>query len=696
MTPHEATEEGLKLHRQGRLDEAEAHYAAALNAQPDFHPALHFMGLLRQQRGDAGGALTTLDQALAAAPAGYPHLAALAAARGEVLFDLQRMDEALAGFDQAVGRDPGFAAAWNNRGLVLKELGRLDDALDSFARAAALAPGSTEPHSNHGDILRQLHRYTDSLASFARGLALNPHDTASLINRAASLVSLGRIDEALSDLDKALARNPDLPEALFARSHLAWSKKSNLKAALADLTRLVAARPDFPYGLGALMRLEMTAAQWDDFAVRKAQLDEGVRADKPVTAPFIYLSVCDRPADILRCARPYARANFPARPPTHKTSPRRPGPIRIGYVCGEFRAHPTLYLMAGLFEAHDRNEFEIFAFDNGGSDASPLRARLEKTPTRIINITRLSDHEAAARIAKEEIDILVDLNGYSGEQRLGVFAMHSAPVQVSWLGYPGTLGASFIDYILADRIVIPEDAAPYYSEKIAWLPHSYQINDGKRAVAETPTRAEAGLPDEGFVFCNFNHANKFTPGTFDRWMRLLQQVPGSLLWLLKPNVLAEDNLKREAEARGVAQDRLVFAPHLPFDRHLARLKLAGLFLDGLPYGAHTTASDALWAGLPLITWMGNSFAGRVGASLLSALNMPELITTTGEGFEDLALSLARDPARLAIIRERLAAARVTAPLFDTGKTTRAIERAWRIMFENHGKPPESFSVPDGP
>jgi predicted O-linked N-acetylglucosamine transferase (SPINDLY family) len=265
-------------------------------------------------------------------------------------------------------------------------------------------------------------------------------------------------------------------------------------------------------------------------------------------------------------------------------------------------------------------------------------------------------------------------------------------VQVSWLGYPGTLGASFMDYILADKIVIPEEGARHYSEKIAWLPHSYQINDSKRTIAQTPSRDEAGLPAHGFVFCNFNHANKFTPDSFGRWMRLLGQVPGSLLWLLKPDTLARDNLQREAQARGVASDRLVFAPYLPFEKHLARLKLADLFLDGLPYGAHTTASDALWAGLPLITLMGDSFAGRVAASLLSALGLPELVTRTAGEFEALALSLARDPARLAALREKLGGVRATAPLFDTARTTRALESAYLTMAETRGNPPQSFAV----
>ena len=660
MTPQQATDQCLKLRQAGRLQEA----------------------------------LACCNQAMAGAPAGDPWAAVLIATSGEVLFDLGRPQDALAAFDQALARNPGIAAAWNNRGLALNQLGRHGEALDSFARAAKLAPGAVEPHNNHGDTLRRLYRHGEALMSFARALALDPDDTGTLTNRAGVLASLGRYPEALADYSRALQRSPDFPEALFARSHLLWSKKSDLKAALADLTRLVEKAPHFAYARGALMRLKMTAADWHDFDREKKILDDGVAADKKVTAPFIYLSLSDSPDAILRCSAAYAQSNFPAGPPLHRKGPRREGPIRIGYVCGEFREHPVLYLMAGLFEAHDRTRFEIIGFDNGGSDDSALRSRFEKAVPRIININLLSDHDAGLRIAAEEIDILVDLNGYSGEQRLGVFARRPAPIQASYLGYPATLGAPWMDYILADKIVIPESDARHYSEKIAWLPVSFQINDAKRAMARIPSRAEAGLPGQGFVFCNFNHTNKLTPQTFSLWMRILGQTPDSVLWLPRPDPLAEANLKREAQTRGIAPERLIFAPRVPsFEDHLGRLTLADLFLDGQPYGAHTTASDALWAGVPLITQMGGAFAGRVATSLLLALGLPELVTKTEAEFETLAVSLAQSPGRLKSLREKLDQSRATAPLFDTQRTTRAIEQAYQTMFDNRAKPPASFSVP---
>jgi tetratricopeptide (TPR) repeat protein len=326
MTPHEATEQGLRLHQAGRLEEAQSYYAAALRDQADYHPALHMIGLLRFQLQDIGGALAALDQAAAAAPTGYPRLALLHASRGEALMSLGQQEEALAAFDQALARDPAIAAAWNNQGLALNSLGRLEEALASFARAALLAPASVEPLSNHGETLRRLRRYEEALVSFSRALATDPGDPAALVNRAGTLTDLGRIDQAITDYTNALARNPDLPQALFGRSHLLWTHKAELKPALADLDRLVRVAPDYPFGRGALMRLKLTAAAWDDFAAQRALLDQAVRAGKPVIAPLIYLNLSERPEDILRCAQLYAKTNFPARPPVHKKDRAAPAP----------------------------------------------------------------------------------------------------------------------------------------------------------------------------------------------------------------------------------------------------------------------------------------------------------------------------------------------------------------------------------
>jgi predicted O-linked N-acetylglucosamine transferase (SPINDLY family) len=369
--------------------------------------------------------------------------------------------------------------------------------------------------------------------------------------------------------------------------------------------------------------------------------------------------------------------------------------IRIGYVSGEFRHQATSVLIGELFELHDRGRFELIAFDNGGDDASVLRGRIERAFSEIVSIARLGDREAAVAIRDRKIDLLINLNGYFGRERQRVFSFRPCPIQVSYLGFPGTLGAPYIDYILADPQVIPEGHDAFYTEKVVRLPDTYQVNDRKRVIAErVPTRAELGLPAAGFVFCCFNNNYKITPRTFDIWMRLLSGVPGSVLWLLEGNAAAVRNLRQEAQRRGVAPERLVFAPRMNLPEHLARHRQADLFVDTLPCNAHTTASDALWAGLPLLTCTGGTFAGRVSASLLHAAGLPELVTDSLDAYEARARELATAAGELAAIRARLERNRSTCPLFDTERFRRHIESAYSTMWERwqRGMPPASFAV----
>jgi predicted O-linked N-acetylglucosamine transferase (SPINDLY family) len=466
-----------------------------------------------------------------------------------------------------------------------------------------------------------------------------------------------------------------------------------LEPAIADLEAAMRLVPEIPYLRGNLLHARMTAGDWRDFENDKQALDEAVRAGKHAVEPFAYQALSDSPQDLQACARLFAGRNFPPAAPIYKVTQRKHGPIRVGYVCGEFRQQATMILAAGLFEAHDRERFEILAFDNGHSDDSAMRRRLEAAFARIIPIARLPDAAAAQCVADAGIDILVNLNGYFGALRMGLFAQRPAPIQVNYLGFPGTLGAPYMDYILADACVLPEGDVLYYDEKIVRLPGSYQINDDKRArPIAIASRNTHSLPDTGFVFCNFNFAYKITPALFACWMRLLHAVPGSVLWLLHDNEIFAANLRRAAAEQGIDAARLIFAPIAPPDEHVARLTLADLVLDSLPYNAHTTASDALWAGVPVLTCRGNAFAGRVGASLLQAAGLSELVTETLDAYEALAVSLARAPERLSALRRQLANDRP--PLFDTARTTRHIESAYAEMLARHtrGEAPADFSI----
>jgi len=411
--------------------------------------------------------------------------------------------------------------------------------------------------------------------------------------------------------------------------------------------------------------------------------------------PFIFQAIAETPQDAQVCSRNWARDKYPEIPSApHDPAARKDRKkIRIGYLSGEFRQQATAILMAGLYERHDRDRFEIVALDAGLNDGSDMRTRLEKAFDRWIDINPLDDAQAAARIRAEEIDILVCLNGYFGDARMGVFAHRPAPLQVNYLGFPATLGAPYIDYILADKIVIPKDEQAFYDERIVYLPGCYQANDDRgRPIAPVPSRAETGLPPNGVVFCNFNNAYKLTPSTFDSWMQILKDVEGSLLWLLESPEPYADNLRREAQLRGVAPERLIFAPDLPTDQHLARMSLADLFLDCLPYNAHTTGSDALWASVPLITRRGTAFPGRVAASLLTAAGLPELVTESTADFEALAIKLANDPKALTKVKTKLA--KNKAKLFDTDLFRRNIEAAYEQMWQRWlaGEKPKGFAV----
>jgi predicted O-linked N-acetylglucosamine transferase (SPINDLY family) len=371
--------------------------------------------------------------------------------------------------------------------------------------------------------------------------------------------------------------------------------------------------------------------------------------------------------------------------------------IRIGYFSADFRSHATSYLLAELLELHDRERFEVSAFSFGPSSPDPMRQRVESACDRFVDVRGSSDQEVAELARKMEIDIAIDLMGFTHLCRPGIFALRAAPVQVSYLGYPGTMGVPYMDYLIADSTVIPEGDEAGYQEKIIRLPDCYQVNDRKRSIADGAfAREDLGLPREGFVFCCFNNSCKITPRAFDVWMRILERVEGSVLWLLEDNAAASRNLRQEAERRHLSANRLVFAERMPAPAHLARHRAADLFLDTFPYNAHTTASDALWAGLPLLTCLGNTFAGRVAASLLTAVNLPELVAATPKEYEEKAVELAADPRRIDELKSRLVEQRSTATLFDTPRFARYLEAALQIIHERQlaGLPPEQTRVSD--
>jgi predicted O-linked N-acetylglucosamine transferase (SPINDLY family) len=584
----------------------------------------------------------------------------------------------------------------NNRGVALWNLKRPEEALACYARALSLEPGFAEAWGNQGLALRDMGRYEDALASFETVLSLEPRNAVAANSRGNVLRDMKRHDEAIQSYDAAISFRPDYAEALINRGYTRWALKQIDQGTL-DVEKGLALDPNHPYGRGEVLHMRMYTADWHDYAARKAELEHLVREGRRAVQPFIFEAITETPADAQACSRIWAADKYPQLPsrPHDPASRKGEKKIRIGYVSGELRQQATAILMAGLYEHHDRERFEIIAVDTGANDQSPMRERLEKAFDRWITVTSLSDDQAADIIRDAGIDILVNLNGFFGEARMGIFARRPAPIQVNYLGFPATLGAAYIDYIIADKVVIPKAEERFYDEQVVTLPGSYQANDNQgRPIAAAPSRAEFGLPQDAFVFCNFNSAYKLTPQTFDSWMRILKQVDGSVLWLLESLGSYTENLRREAEARGVSGDRLIFAADIPTDQHLARMSLADLFLDGLPYNAHTTGSDALWAGVPLITRTGTAFPGRVAASLLTAAGLSELVTDSAEEFEALAVKLASDPKALKKLRAKLAKNRQTCALFDTGRFRKTIEQAYQTMWDRWlaGEKPKGFAV----
>lgn len=679
---------GVVAGRGGRFDEAAHLIGEAIKVNGRSAGAHSDRGIAFMRMGRAQEALDSYDKALAINPG---HADAIYN-RGTALLALGRFEEAVTAYDKMLANQPDAVPALVNRGTALRELKRYDDALASYDQALARRPDHVNALNNRGNVLAELKRPTEALASYDKALSFKADDAKALANRGNVLKELQRYAEALKSYDLSLAIDPNDPETLCNRG-VALMDGRQYELAAADFEASRRIDPDRPYLLGQLNHCLRHCCDWQRSTPVTAALIASVRAGSRADFPFSFLSVSGDTADQRRCSETYVRDKYPASAPPPASKPR--DRIRVAYMSSDFREHPIAYLTAGLFEHHDRTRFETFGIALGPDEPSEMRNRIESGFERFIEVNDSSDAEVARLIGERGIDILVDLNGHTDGARTAILAMRPAPIQVSYIGLAGTMGAPFIDYVIADPILVAPSDERSFVEKVARLPEMYLVNDDKRPISDaTPTRAEASLPEGGFVFCSFNNAYKITPEVFAAWMRLLAKVEGSVLWLLSANEASVRNLRREAEAAGIDPARLVFAARAKPADHLARHRLADLFLDTLPYNAHTTGSDALWSGLPLVTQKGTSFAGRVAASLLTAIGLPELVTQSLAEYEALALKLATDRAALAAVKEKLARNRGTHPLFDTARATRHIESAFVTMTERHrrGEAPASFDV----
>lgn len=682
--------EALGHHQRGDLATAERAYREIIRQAPRCFDAVHLLGVALIGRGALGEGIERLREAIAIDGAQGNARVSLARA----LLDTRESRAALDCCNELVVMQPKNAESWFLRGNALQQLDAHAEAVASYGQALSLQPHFPAALNNQGHSLRCLKAPRRSIEAFERAIALQPSYPLALNNRGLALLDLKRVPEALHSFDAALALQPAFPEALANRGAALLAMKRFADAGR-TFERLLQLAPDFGGAAGHLLYARRNCCDWRDYEALERRIVAGVERGEFTDLPLAFLCVTDSPKLQLACARTFAALKYPAAPAAAYARPRRRHDrIRIAYLSGDFGDHAVSHALVGVLEHHDAGRFETIGVGWGRQNEGPVRARLEAAFGRFLDATELPDSEAVSRLRELEVDIAIDLMGHTSGQRTGIFAARCAPVQVNYLGYPGTTGAPYMDYIIADRCVIPEGDEPAYSECVVRLPCCYLPNDDRRPIAFEPvTRAAAGLPDTGFVFCAFNNLLKVTPAIVDVWMGLLREVRGAVLWLRAGAPEARRNLEEAARQGGVDPTRLVFAaPVASLEVHLARHRLADLFLDTAPYNGHSTACDALWAGLPVLTCRGRGFASRVGASLLEALDLQPLIAEDLDGYSRLGLALARDPARLGGLRQHLAKRREAGTLLDTAEYCRHLEAALTAMADRQqrGLPPAAF------
>lgn len=639
---------------------------------------------------------------------------------GVVLKERGKLDEAVAAYRRALQIKPDYAEVYSNLGSALRGQGRTAEAVESYRRALQIDPSYAEAHNKLGNALKELGQLDEAVASYQRALELKPDHADALYNLALALKAQGRLSEATDNYLQVLALNPDHAEAsnnlgnIFLAQGMSDAaatcyrqtlqsspnhtmantslghilvERGELEEAVTRLELALQADPDYEQARAILLFCKAQMGDWTaDHEFAEIAEEFGTR-DRPIS-PLLALSFEDSPQRQLERSVRWSQEHR-ATPPVAPLTPRSANPsgrLRIGYFSGDFREHPMMHLMLGLFREHDRSAFEVLAFNHGPGEKGEIQTKLRQHVDHFFDIRPLSDQQAADLARQHEVDIAIDITGYTGNSRPGLSSWRPAPVQISYLGFPSTLGSPFADYIVADHCLVPEDTRAFYSERVIYLPDTYQPNDDERYLSDDGgTRSSCGLPADAFVLCCFNNAHKIKEREFRIWMRVLRQVDGSVLWLLASNPWFEKNLRAQAASCGVDPARLVFAKRLPQADHLARHRHADLFVDTFNFNAHTTCSDALWGGLPVVTKAGQQFAARVAASLLSAVGLPELITTTDEEYEALIIELATNPERLATLKRKLANNRLTFPLFDTKQYVRTFEAALKTVHRRHAE-----------
>ena len=597
--------------------------------------------------------------------------------KGNALKSLERYDEAIESYDKAIKIKSDYAFAYNNKGNALKNLERYDEAIESYDKAIKINPNYIEAHHNKGNILKDLKRFDESISSYDKAIEINPDYYFSFNNRGIIFQHLNHFEKALASYDKAIEINPNYPETYNNKGNILKELK-RYDEALTCYEKAIKLKSDFDYMLGKVLNLNMFLCNWIEFDSLIKEINNTIVKKSKVIEPFTFLGLIDSPVFLKLSSEKYIKNNFKKdleiQSLAKYTNHKKP---RIGYFSADFHNHATLHLMMDIFKNHNKSNFDFYGFSFGPQNNDIWNSEVKNYFLKFEDVSNNSDKEVAYLSRKLEIDIAIDLKGLTSNSRSGIFSYRAAPIQINYLGYPGTTGADYMDYIIADEVIIPKESSNNYTEKILYLPDCYQPNIKKREISKKSfKRSDFSLPENSFIYCCFNSNYKITPHIFNIWMNILKAVPNSVLWIYKTNETASKNLIKESKAKGVDPNRIIFASYLPNDEHLKRISFADLFLDTFPCNAHTTASDSVRMCVPIVTLIGKSFASRIAASILSCLDMKELITRDEKEYQNLAIDLARDPKKINEIKDRLIDAISSSPLFDSSKFTKNLENIY--------------------
>ena len=668
---------GLTFHELKQYNDAVSSYEKALTISHDFAQAFNNLGNVLKELGRPNEALMSYEKAIAKKPNYVEALYNI----GNIFKEQGQSENAIKKYEQALAIDPRFLNALNNLGTVLQDLGEFETAAINYKKALALKPDLAEAHNNLGAVFNQLGQLENAIRSYEMALSHKPSYAEAHNNLGIVYLKLNRNDFAIRSFERAIKLKPDFANA-YGNHGNAMKRQKRFNEALRSYQYAFELNPDLNFIFGDLLHTKMYLCLWEDYSKNLQKiLNNNINS---IIKPFQLLALIDdykiqkRNSEIFSY-KDCSDNNKPTLINPYKNHQK----IRVGYFSGDFREHPVSTLTANLYETHNREQFEIHAFSYGPDTNDAMNLRIKSGVDHFHDVQTMSHKDIALLVRSLEIDIAVDLGGYTVSGKTDVFAMSAAPIQLSYIGFLGTMGAPYYDYLIADEITIPKENQQYYSEKIAYLP-SYQVNDSTESPPEIFfTRKDIGLPEAGFVFCCFNNTYKITPETFDSWLRILKGVEDSVLLIYVDIEAARQNLINLATKKGLDSSRLIFAKHVERDQYLARYRVVNLFLDTLPYNAATTASDALRMGLPVLTLRGNSFASRMAASVISAINLPELITDTREEYESLAIELATNAKKFKVIKAKLKENLLTAPLYDTAKFTENLESVYKVMYQRY-------------